>query len=142
MVRARIDVVSSLFLHMHAHPRTQINHKPRRPTRRTPAEHAGVWRRAFQNWRSSFDYDEFRRQGHPGLGRGLKRAGKEGEEEEEDGGLLDRLRGLSPETQAFFARKDEAERRLKELQVGCRVGWGGGVGPKLCVHQSIRAWSH
>ena len=85
--------------------------------RRTPAEHAAVWGRAFRHWRASFDYDKFRRQGHPGLGRGLKRGGEEGEEEE---GLVDRLKGLSPETRAFFDRKDEAERRLKELQVG---GW-------------------
>ena len=47
----------------------------------------------------------------------MKRGGEEGEEEE---GLVDRLKGLSPETRAFFDRKDEAERRLKELQVG---GW-------------------
>lgn len=85
-----------------------------------------MWGRAFRHWRASFDYDEFRRQGHPGLGRGLKRGGP-GEGEAEEEGLVDRLKGLSPETRAFFDRKDEAERRLKELQVG-----NGRVG--LCIN--------
>lgn len=41
------------------------------------------------------------------------------------------MKGLSPETRAFFDRKDEAERRLKELQVRFMVGlvgWWMGVG--------------